>query len=590
MKNLKYISGVIIITLLFGCNDDFLERYPTTEITEQNFFQSEGDLRLYTNGFYEMLNPSHSLAYGADYESDDMETANDELSVIEQGRVIPSTTLGADGWDWANLRSVNYFLEHFNNEEIPLEMRNHYQGIARFFRAWFYFDKVKTFGDVPWVNTVLEDGDEALMGERDSRTMVVDSILADLDFAIEHITMDEGYNRINSHTASAFKSRIALFEGTWQKYHNADQARANYLFTEAKVAAQNVMESGAYAIHNTGHTATDYMELFSSEEAVEDESILVRTYIEGEGSGHSSNYIFTDYNQGRRQATKSFVNSFLTDSGDFISDRSSFQTMPYNEEVVNRDARLSQIIRTPGYMRLGDDKELLPDLTYAATGYQIIKYVTSAQDDSYVANTNDYIVIRYAEVLLNYAEALAELGEADQKTLDNSINVLRARAGLPSLTMDVGVDPVLQALYPNVSNPVLLEIRRERRVELCFEGFRLDDVRRWKVGNLIRNIYKGMYVEKVGVPFDMNSDGTNDAIVLNSQDEYDESTMAGLQRIILGADSPNGGKVLELSNGDSGNIILHGETRKAFEDYEYLYPIPTPELILNPNLSQNDEY
>ncbi|CDF80791.1 SusD-like protein [Formosa agariphila KMM 3901] len=590
MKNIYKIYSVVVLTFMFGCNDDFLERYPTTEITEQNFFQSAGDLRLYTNGFYETLNPPHSLGYGADYESDDMETGNDELSVLEQGRVIPSTILGADGWDWESLRSINYFLEHYNNEEIPVESRQHYAGIARFFRAWFYFDKVKTFGDVPWVNKVLEDGDEALMGERDSRTLVMDSILSDLNYAINNINLDEGYNRINSNSALALKSRVALFEGSWQKYHNADQSRSNVLFNEAKSAAKELIESGAYAIHNTGNSDEDYLNVFASEEALDDESILVRTYIEGEGSGHSSNYIFNDYNQGRRQATKSFIDSFLMNDGSAFSNQSNSQNLPYSEEILNRDPRLSQIIRTPGYKRLNEDLELLPDLTYAATGYQIIKYVTGPEDDSYVANTNDYILIRYAEVLLNYAEAVAELGELGQQDLDISINKLRSRAGLPNLLLNAALDPFQSALYPNVTDPMLLEIRRERRVELCFEGFRLDDVRRWKVGQLIRNEYQGMYIEMVGKAFDMNNDGNNDAIVLNNQADYDDTTMNGLQRIILGEDSPNGGKAIELSSGNSGNIILHADVRPVFQDYEYLYPIPTPELLLNPNLVQNEGY
>lgn len=590
MKNLYKIVSILVISIFFGCNDDFLERYPTTEITEQNFFKSENDLKMYTNGFYESLNPGHSLAYGKDYDTDDMETRNELLSPIETGLIIPSSELGDSGWNWRSLRTINYFLEHYKDNEklITAEALNHYGGIARFFRAWFYFEKVKNFGDVPWIDKVLNIGDEAIMGARAPRNTVVDFILADLDFAIENLSIEDGYNRINKNTALAFKSRVALFEGTWQKYHNNDASRATSLLTAAKNAAKEVMDSGVYSIYNTGNVDTDYLKVFGAEEANASEAILAKTYISSQGNGHSSNYIFTNTNQGGRQATKEFIDSFLMKDGTFFSTNSGFKEFAYSQEVVGRDPRLAQIIRTPGYMRRGTP--FSTDLNFAATGYQIIKYVTDDSGDEYQQNTNDYIIIRYAEVLLNYAEAAAEMGSITNNDLDISINHLRSRAGLPNLATNVALDPTLDNLYKNVSNPLILEIRRERRVELCFEGFRLDDIRRWKEGHLLRKTYKGMYIKNIATPFDLNNDGTNDAIVLASADDFDETTMGGLQTIILGEGSENGGSEISLSEGNKGNVILHSDTRAAFEDYQYLYPIPTPEIVLNPNLIQNDGY
>lgn len=586
------ITVFLLAMVCLGCNDDYLEKYPTTEISESNFFKSDSDLMLYTNGYYEMLNPGHSLGYGRDYVSDDIETANNELSTIEEGRVIPATTLGGDEWNWNELRSINYFLENCQKEgaEIPLETINHYIGITRFFRAWFYFKKVKQFGDVPWINKVLKEGDEELMSARDDRNIVMDSVMADLNYAIENITLESGHNHVNKNTALAFKSRVALFEGTWLKYHEKDFSRANNLLQQAAQAAQEVIDSGDYSIYSTGDAQKDYLELFAAEEGNSAEGILVRTYVVGKGEGHSSNYIFTDYNQGRRQATKSLINSFLMADGSYFTSTPNYQVMPYNKEVLSRDPRLSQIIRTPGYTRIDDDLKLLPDLNYAANGYQIIKYVTDRSSDSYVANTNDYIIIRYAEVLLNFAEAKAELGEISQSDLDMTINKIRDRVNVPSLITTVSVDPLQQELYPNITDPLLLEIRRERRTELCFEGFRYDDIRRWKVGDLIRSNYKGMYIDAIGVPFDMDNDGIDDAIVLNSENDFEESTMGTLQRIVLEEGSPNAGGGISLSEGNKGNIIIHNTPRPAFQDYEYLYPIPTPELILNPELEQNRGY
>jgi hypothetical protein len=254
--------------------------------------------------------------------------------------------------------------------------------------------------------------------------------------------------------------------------------------------------------------------------------------------------------------------------------------MEFPAEVKNRDPRMAQTIRTPGYKRRGGTTLLVPDFKSALTGYQCIKFVTTADQDGYLGNTNDLPIIRLAEVMLNYAEAKAELGSFTTADAALSINPIRKRAGLPDFNVAaVPSDPVLLSQYEKAMDPLILAIRRERRVELVMEGFRRDDMLRWKEGPVLARSYKGMYVAAFGNK-DFNGDGAVDVGIYQSSTSV-PSPISGVQYLYI---SPN----FALTNGTSGYLDLHpGEYRSFDEQRDYLNPLPTTEILLNPKLDQN---
>ena len=196
--------------------------------------------------------------------------------------------------------------------------------------------------------------------------------------------------------------------------------------------------------------------------------------------------------------------------------------MVFTEETQNRDGRLQQTIRTPGYTRINGGSVIPapPDFSYTYTGYQPIKYsLDDTKYDQGTVSTNSVPVIRYAEILLNYAEAKEELDTFTDEDWSNTIGALRARAGITGgLTSKPTVaDPYLQENYfPEISDPTLLEIRRERSIELAWEGFRFDDLMRWKKGELLEQQWTGMYVPSLNTPMDLNSDGKNDVVFVQT--------------------------------------------------------------------------
>jgi hypothetical protein len=266
--------------------------------------------------------------------------------------------------------------------------------------------------------------------------------------------------------------------------------------------------------------------------------------------------------------------------GSRFTDIPGYETMSFVDETQNRDPRLAQTIRTPGYTRIGESTPLPPNFDNARTGYQNIKFVMSTAYDGYQTNVNDLPIFRYAEVLLNYAEAKAELGELTQADLDASINLIRERAGMPNMTLSaITVDPVLDDRYNNVSGDqkaAILEIRRERRVELAIEGFRYDDLMRWRVGHLMAEPFKGIYLPSTG-KIDVDGDGTEDIALVDAIPDEQES----IQYLIICND-------FSLENGSSGQIVMYPNLEKEFVDPKhYLFPLPRTELLLNENLSQN---
>ena len=257
--------------------------------------------------------------------------------------------------------------------------------------------------------------------------------------------------------------------------------------------------------------------------------------------------------------------------------------MEFYQETQNRDPRLAQTIRTPGYKRIGQNGVSVPDFATSVTGYQFIKYIWAPSYDA-GQSSNDMPIIRYAEVLLNYAEAKAELGQLTQSDVDKSIKLLRDRVGMPNLNVqdaNAVPDPYLLEEYPNVSKEaqtgVLLEIRRERRVELVKEGHRYRDLLRWKEGARLAKPFYGMYFPGAG-EYDLDQNGSIDLVIYQGTLPPQKP---GVQYQRLGE--------LVLENGDKGGRIVNlpDIVKQWDEQKDYLYPIPTQELQLNTELTQN---
>ncbi|MCE7072118.1 RagB/SusD family nutrient uptake outer membrane protein [Dyadobacter sp. CY327] len=575
MKKLIYI-----MTLAIGLASCDLDRLPLDAISPETFFKTENDLLLYTNSFYNML-PSAEDVYNEDVDNVVKNSLRDEL----QGtRIVPTS---GGGWTWTNLRNINYFLANSGKVQDPKAVAK-YNGVARFFRAYFYFQMVKRFGDLPWYSGPIEAGDEALLNKaRDPRTLVMDSVMADIDFAIANLEATRQVGTVTKWTALALKSRIGLYEGTFRKYHTEFNLPDSEKFLDACItASEDLMKNSGYSIYKST-PKTAYQMFFASDNAIADEVILARDFSDALQVYHNLNYYTMTASYGKPGLEKKLVNSYLMADGSRFTDIKGYETMQFYDEVQNRDPRLSQTIRTPGYTRIGETTPLVPEFGATVTGYQLIKFVSEPKWDTFGKDITDMPIFRYAEVLLNYAEAKAEKGTLTQADLDISTKLTRDRVGMVNINMataNAKPDPYQAAQYTKLTGKntgVILEIRRERRIELVMENFfRWDDIVRWKEGQLLTKQFKGMYFPGPG-NYDLDKNGKIDLVIY----EGTKPAVPGAQLLKLGSE-------ILLENGNKGgNIVINSHITKRFdENKDYLYPIPTQERLLNPNLTQNPNW
>ncbi|WP_255584560.1 RagB/SusD family nutrient uptake outer membrane protein [Zunongwangia sp. SCSIO 43204] len=574
MKNIK-ILFILLIATLFSCSDDLLNKEPLSDVTEDNFFTKASDLQLYTNGFYRML-PSISIYNGDNRAGNILETTLSEE--MRSARTIPTT---GGGWDWGYLRDINYFLENYQKGDDAAAIA-HYGGVARFFRAYFYFDKLKRFGAVPYYDYSIDpDDEESLHKPRDSRQFIVDKILEDLDIAIEDLNEEQQTYAVTKYTALALKSRVGLYEGTYEKYRGISDYET---YLQASIdASEELMNNSPYGVYTSGNPNTDYLNLFNEHDVNGAEVIMAREFTRDIDVTHNVNYYTTTSSYGRPGMPKDLVNTYLNVDGTRFTDQPNYNQIFFTEEVADRDPRLSQTIRTPGYTRKGQTQELPPNLGATVTGYQIIKYVTEPQYDTNEQSITDLPIFRFGEILLNFAEAKAELGTATQADIDNSINLLRDRVAMPHLSItevNNDPDPYMQDQYPQVNgsnNGLILEIRRERRIELYMENFFWDDIVRWEAGQFITRPLRGLYVPGPG-EYDFEGDGDTDVVFYEG--DAPGNQVEGIQYLRLGSD-------VYLSANNLIDPQPNFNNRSFDENRDYLYPIPRIELQLNPNLEQN---
>jgi len=544
-KHIIFMTFFAVIVLASCKKDGFLNRYPLSDISPQNFFKNETDLQIYCNQYYSTL-PVQNFV-NADDDSDDK--ANASINSYLAGTSTVPTTGG--GWNFGFIRTCNFFLANYSKASISDDIKNIYVGETLFFRANDFWGKVKRFGDVPYINKYIVDTSKSVLyGTRTPHKQVMDSVLKDLNFAVAHLPADAPDGRLNKYMALALKARVCLWEGTYRKYFGTGDETI-YL-QQATDAAEQIMDSGQFDIYSTGNPQSDYYNLFIQDELQGNpEAIMPMRYL----TTVLTNNFDRQLGEAGDGYTKDFARAFLCTDGKPTSLSSLYKgdNTP-DDEATNRDPRYKQQIATRGFDFLNGDIITLPRIgtSVTSTGYQPIKGRSSSLAAWNASqSTFDVFIFRYAETLLIEAEAKAELGLCTQTVLDNTINKLRDRVGMPHMIIASLVkDP--KSDFPAL--PVLIdEIRRERRVELGAEGFRFDDLHRWHAGTLINNPETAL--------------GMKLTPALRAQYPTDQ-----VSNIVV----------------DANNYIrVYPGITRAWNDKLYLNPLPIQELTLNPNLKQN---
>jgi len=586
--------------ILLGSCEDFLERIPKTELNEEAFFNNVADLEAYTNSFYAYLPSPAGPDIFSDLGTDNVTIFGNYTVGVNQvvmGNVSSSNLTGANNWNnWANLRRINFFLANVEKAEGNEADINHFIGMARFFRALFYYSKVKNYSDVPWYDEPLGEADERLYKGSDTRATVMDNVLADIEFAANNIRPALGNrNRINRFAALTAMARICLFEGTFRKYHSEINLQNDYRrFLEKAVwACEQVMASELFDI------TASYGALFDSDNLnTNREIILQQSTSAALGVGNNTHVVLSEY----WGLSRSLMESYLMKDGTPFTQQPGYETKTYLEVFEDRDPRFAQTFCPPGFKR--SPQQLVPELpSILFGGYGQIKFFPKREEQRRGWNMNytSMPIFRYAEVLLVYAEAKAELNNLTQEDLDKSVNKLRDRADvkLPFLNMaaaNANPDPVLAAYYPLVTGAnqgALLEIRRERRVEMACEGLRLEDLKRWGSGERFADSNQGIYIPGLGA-YDMTGDGEPNVAILASPSETGpiehltaEQRARLVIRYLIRADNTDEGFYLtDKTSGHIGFTTFHRVPRKFESPKHYYFPIPSQQILLNPNLKQ----
>ncbi|MDY3284317.1 MAG: RagB/SusD family nutrient uptake outer membrane protein [Prevotella sp.] len=583
--NLNILSaGLLLATAVsFSSCDDFLTRDPQDTVTDvPSFWNNEENLRTSFLDYYTYFFPGYRSGWNrADNfaETNVADWTDDNAQEVATLFTKVAPTTDADNWDFEKIRNMNLLLSRIQSSSLGEEAKNHWSGVARLFRAMEYAKLVQKFGDVPYYDAVVGSTDnEQLYRARDPRTTVMDKVNEDLAFACANIRVNDGTKglTVNRAVAQGFASRIMLFEGTWQKYHANNTAKAAEYLKAAKDYAAALMQTNAYSI------APSYKSLTTSEDlAGNPEIIMYRSYVENVVMHSLMSFQNTEHEMS--SPSRSFVDAFLTKNGLPIhqAGNTDYKGKEYAKEIQNRDPRLADNIDEESGLRLNGVAAV-----YAASGYYANRYVNkdliNKPGGMSSTNTTDAPVMKLNEVMLNYIEAAAELAELGQYTLtqadfDKTINAIRDRQStqMPHVTLAGNAlkvngveinDPDRDATV----KPIIWEIRRERRVELAYEGLRFNDLRRWgklEYADMTKNkkLNMGAWINKA---------------------DYPENAEA-LAKITL---CDENGKIV---TGNEGYIMPITEVAKmrVMADKDYLYPIPVDQITMYENhgfkLTQN---
>lgn len=546
--------------------DDFLDRDPRDTFTEgKSFWSNENAVESYTNRFYtNFVGYSQGGGYGWFYFKslgDDQATSTlDDWTY----KTIPNTAANYNDW-FTEARRANYVIQNVPSSSLKEASKTKYVAIARLARAWDYYMLVRMYGDVEWIDYVITDPeDEKIWGERDNRDVVMDKVLEDLDYAIENLGASSDKTLWSKNMALAMKSDICLYEGTFRKYCTTaengiapDAARSKKYLEESVKASQALMD-GTYTL------SAKYGDIYNALGLNGNKEIIFFRNYEKDVVMHG----LVDYTCGsteQRGITRDAFDAFLFKDGKPLAntglDKSDLAVKnadgnySIKKALDNRDPRLSVLVdsivcfKGHGWKRPAPAAAGGANMT-SSTGYTIFKFDNQTLESYYRTNTNtgytDAPLYWYSVILLNYAEAKAELGTITQDDLDKSVNLIQKRAfgnDNAKITLTPAADP---ANNHHVSN-LIWEIRRARRCELMLDNwYRYWDLIRWHQLDKIDTeahpaVNQGAHVGNVTDGPTITSDG------------YIQATNA---------------------------------VRKFNKKY-YLYPIPTQQITLNPAIKQN---
>ncbi|GLR18891.1 RagB/SusD family nutrient uptake outer membrane protein [Portibacter lacus] len=588
MKQIYKILFIVTLISFTSCSDDFLNLVPQDELSEATTFSTYNNVKLYAWSFYDFFETYARSTGGIHATEPQADLIQNGGSTVGPAYSWSNLNVPATSATWnntyANIRVVNIMLDNIVNSDMTEEEIAHWRGVGLFFRAHEYFKLLKLYGGVPWLETTLKDTDlEKLYGPRDSRDVVAGNMLRDLLEATETVKEEgDGPNTINKNVVKAFISRFGLFEGTWRKYHNlGDQEK----YLDASIKASRELMDKYPTIH------PNYDQVYNSEDLGNKDGIILYKHFVVDILTHW-NSTNTRSTNNKYDITRKGIDKFLCKDGLTVHNSPLFEgdKDPY-AEFRNRDTRLL-VMTPPPYKIIGNgsvdtwtftedpaDQEYFPVLksitggfpykelpdanwsgratgevpnfdllapTQTGNGYRLWKIYNDLNPRVSSADINDFPIFRIGEVMLNYAEATWEMGTFNQAIADETINKLRARGEVAPMdvnSIDAAFDPTRD---PSV-DPVLFEIRRERAIELMADGFRREDLRRWKKMDYATEVQLGRWIKQ--------ADYTKTIPIQNDAAE-------GYVQLIPGQAPP-------------------------FPEHSYLFPLPSDEIVLNPQLTQN---
>lgn len=471
-----------------------LDKTPRDRFTESSaFWSNENQVESYSNVFYEDFT-GYGTGTGSGWYY--FKSLSDDQANPSFDNWTYTTVPGSSSYwsaSFTEVRRANYMINGLYGSTLAASTKAKYMGIARLYRAWEYYQLVRMYGDVQWENTVVLDpnDEDVIYGARTDRDVVMDSVMNDINYAIDNIGSTSDKNAWSKNMALAMKSDIALYEGTYCKYRTAadngkgpDASRAATYLNACADASSQLMKAG-YAL------TTKFGTIYNSRDLSDCNEIIFYRNYEKDVQMHSTVDYTTSSSQ-QRGITKDAVNAFLFSDGKPLATTTLDKTdkpvlsadgnYTINNLFKVRDKRLSVLLDSVlCFKGHGWRRDANSALMTSSTAYNIGKYdYRDAADYYYRGNTGtnytDAPLYWLAVVYLNYAEAKAELGNITQEDLDNSINKLETRAGLPDLTLTPDADP---ANNMGVSN-LIWEIRRCRRCELMTDNWvRYWDLVRW---------------------------------------------------------------------------------------------------------------
>ncbi|WP_071147383.1 RagB/SusD family nutrient uptake outer membrane protein [Bacteroides ihuae] len=581
------IFSLLFVALTLSACDDFLTRDPMDTVTDTpTFWNSEDNIRTSMYAFYDVYFEGYRSGWErADWYAEtnvaDWTDDNAQKSATYFTKVAPSsetdvasTKNDERNWTFSYIRKLNIIINRVSSSSLTDEAKRHWVGVARFLRAMEYSKLVSKFGDTPWFSEAIENTDyETLYKEKDPRTTVMDSVLNDLSFACENIRKSDGTMglSINKAVAYAYTSRLMLFEGTWQKYRENNTEYAKKYLQAAKNAAAELMSWGDYSL------ASSYKSLTTSEDlASNPEVIIYRSYVEGVVTHSLMTFQVTEAEI--NSPSKDLIDSYLSSNGLPINqaENTLYQGDKwFFDEIADRDPRMYANIDKTGLKLDGIEK------VYAISGYFSNRFVNEDLKTKAGGTSNTCItdapVMKLNEVLMNYIEASVELSQLGAYTLvqsdfDKSINLIRDRksTSMPHVLLS-GSNLTVNGVTINDPNrdtdvPSLIwEVRRERRIELVYEGIRFNDLRRWNKLNyadmaLNAKLNLGAWLDK-------------ERFITWYNATYSPTTPITLETL----------KSITLDRaGNTGYIvpITDSTMLRTYSAKDYLYPIPLDQITL----------